>query len=179
MKGRRFALIPFAPLPPGLDLRISGHIARCGHVLSLSFDLRGRLSAVALPAPVAVPARRYDLWEETCFEFFLGVEAAAGYWEFNLSPAGDWNVYHFAGYRQGMAEAAAFSALPFSVRSGPDSWHLSLEVDLARLVRADQTLEVGIAAVVKLRDGLVSYWALTHPGAEPDFHRRDSFLVKS
>jgi len=35
-----------------------------------------------------------------------------------------------------------------------------------------------VAAVVKLRDGRVTYWALSHPGPRPDFHRRDSFLIK-
>ena len=37
---------------------------------------------------------------------------------------------------------------------------------------------VGIAAVIKLAGGGLTYWALTHPGPQADFHRRDSFLVE-
>ena len=65
--------------------------------------------------PADMPARRDRLWEETCFEFFLAVKNSPRYWEFNLSPAGHWNVYRFADYRQGMQEEPAFASLPFSV----------------------------------------------------------------
>ena len=36
----------------------------------------------------------------------------------------------------------------------------------------------GIAAVIKLAGGELTYWALTHPGPAADFHRRDSFVVE-
>ena len=137
----------------------------------------GPLSQVVIPAAAEPPARRHGLWQETCFEFFLGVQDSPGYWEFNLSPAGDWNVYRFSGYRQGMAEEQAFSRLPFSAQIGEDSLRLALEVDLAGMVPAGPALEVGLATVVKLRDGAITYWALSHPGPRPDFHRRDGFIV--
>ncbi len=109
---------------------------------------------------------------------FLGARGSDWYWEFNLSPAGYWNVYRFAGYRQGMAEEVAFASLPFSVERGPESLILAVEVRLAGIVRADQGLDVGIAAVVKGRDGALTYWALAHPGPQPDFHRRDGFIIR-
>ena len=178
MTSRNFSLQPFPAGGASPGLQVTGQIARRGDTLTLSYLLRGRLAEVLLPAPAAVPARRHRLWEETCFEFFLAVKEAPSYWEFNLSPAGFWNVYHFEAYRQGMAEETAFTSLPFNVRRRQDSLRLALEVDLARIVPADQTLEVAIAAVIKTGDGQVSYWALTHPGPRPDFHRRDSFLVE-
>ena len=81
-------------------------------------------------------------------------------------------------YRQGMEEETAFRSLPFSVRSQPDSLLLALEVDLAKIVQADQALKVAIAAAIKLAAGELIYWALTHPGSQADFHRRDGFLVE-
>ena len=131
-----------------------------------------------IPAPADLPARRPGLWEETCFEFFLGVKDAPRYWEFNLSPAGHWNVYRFAGYRQGMAEETALTSLPVNVRRRSDSLRLDLELDVEKIVAADQPLMVGIAAVIKLAAGGLTYWALIHPGPQADFHRRDSFLVE-
>ncbi|MBU4232875.1 MAG: DOMON-like domain-containing protein, partial [Proteobacteria bacterium] len=118
------------------------------------------------------------LWEETCFEFFLGVKDSPQYWEFNLSLAGHWNVYRFAGYRQGMAEETALTLLPLSVRRRSDLLEVALELDVGRIVSADQPLMVGIAAVIKLAGNGVTYWALIHPGPAADFHRRDSFLVE-
>ena len=117
------------------------------------------------------------MWQATCFEFFLGVEEAPRYWEFNLSPAGHWNVYRFAAYRQGMQEEMAFTSLPVSLRLEPDSVRLALELDLGRIIPVDQPLEVGIAAVIQLAGIGPTYWALTHGGPQPDFHRRESFIV--
>ncbi|MDO9533056.1 MAG: DOMON-like domain-containing protein [Deltaproteobacteria bacterium] len=178
MSGRNFSLQPFPPICPRLNFKITGHIARRSHQLAIRYDLRGDLAELVIPAPAAMPARRHGLWEETCCEFFLGVKDAPRYWEFNLSPAGHWNVYRFDGYRRGMAEETALTSLPVSVRRGSDSLEVALELDVEKIVATDQPLMVGIAAVIKLAGGRMTYWALIHPGPAADFHRRDSFLVQ-
>jgi hypothetical protein len=178
MSRRSFSLQPFSPFGPPLTIKIAGHIIRRPRQLAIHYDLRGDLAGLMIPAPAALPARRAGLWEETCCEFFLGVKDSAEYWEFNLSPAGHWNVYRFTGYRQGMIEETALTSLPISVQRGSDTLRLALEVDVGRIVPADQPLIVGITAVVKLAGGGLTYWALTHPGPRADFHRRDSFLVE-
>jgi hypothetical protein len=76
-----------------------------------------------------------------------------------------------------MQEESAFASLPVTVQSRPGSLLLALECDLEPIVQANQALEVAIAAVVKFREGAVTHWALTHPGPQADFHRRDGFLV--
>jgi hypothetical protein len=171
-----FVLRPFAPLRPGLDLQITGRLTRRARVLAAGFELCGQLSEVALPLATDARERQADLWKETCFEFFLGVKDSPGYWEFNLSPAGHWNVYRFTGYRCGMAEEMAFASLPFSVRSRPDSLRLTMEIDLAK-IGPGQSFEAALTAVVKLQDSQVTYWALSRGGPQPDFHRRDSFIA--
>jgi hypothetical protein len=178
MSGGSFSLQPFAPIGPPLTIKIAGHIAWRPRQLAIRYDLRGDLAELIIPAPAEIPARRHGLWEETCCEFFLGVKDSPRYWEFNLSPAGHWNVYSFGGYRQGMAEETVLTSLPLSVRRRPDSLRLDLELDVGAIVSADQPLAVGIAAVIKLAGGGLTYWALTHPGPQADFHRRDSFLVE-
>ena len=176
MSGRRFALGPFSLAGPGPQVEITGNLRRHANNLTICYDLRDPLAALAIPAPADLPARRHGLWEETCFELFLGVKHSPQYWEFNLSPGGHWNIYRFAAYRQGMQEETAFAALPFRVRRRWDSVRLTLELDLAKIVPAGRALEAGIAAVLKLAGGGVSYWALTHNGPQADFHRRDSFI---
>lgn len=178
MNSRKFSLQPFPQTRPPADFKISGEIARRPHSLAIGYNLRGPLAELLIPAPADLPARQHGLWQETCFEFFLGVKQAPGYWEFNLSPAGHWNVYRFAGYRQKMAEETAFTSLALRVRHRWDSLRLALELEVDRIVAADQPLEIGLAAVIKGRDGGLTYWALTHPGPQADFHRREAFLVE-
>ena len=178
MSSQDFSLQPFSPLNPPLTIKLTGRISRRPRQLAIRYDLHGPLAELMIPAPDALPVRRQGLWEETCFEFFLGVKDAPQYWEFNLSPAGHWNVYRFAGYRQGMAEEPALTSLPMIVRRHSDSLEVTLKLDVERIVSADQPLMVGISAVIKLAGGGPTYWALTHPGPQADFHRRDSFLLE-
>jgi hypothetical protein len=178
MSGRRFSLKPFltAGLPP--DVKITGNISRHANTLTITYILIGPLAALVIPVPAGNPVRKNALWEETCFEFFTAAKNSGKYWEFNLSPAGYWNVYCFASYRQGMQEDPAFRALPFSVQSQPDVLRLSAEIDLEKLIPAEQVLNVAISAVIKTIDGGITYWALSHPGPQADFHRRDGFIVE-
>jgi hypothetical protein len=178
MKPRRFSLKPHPLAGPRPPIEINGAIARQAHTLDLGYVLYGQVAEVVVPLPADTPGRRHRLWEGTCFEFFLAARNSPRYWEFNLSPAGHWNVYRFAGYRQGMQEETAFTSLPFSVRNRPDSVALTLEVDVARIFLPGAVLEVGLAAVVKLAGGETTYWALTHSGPQPDFHCRDSFIME-
>jgi hypothetical protein len=156
---------------------MEGTIARRANALAIRYTLRGRLGEVVIPEPAAMPVRKRGLWEETCFELFLAIRGTQRYWEFNLSPAGHWNAYRFASYREGMEEERDFSSLPFRVERQSDSLSLRLELDLDKIARSDQVLEVAVSAVIKQRDGSITYWALTHTGSQPDFHRRDSFII--
>lgn len=178
MKSQSFSLIPFPSVSPLPGVKITGTVDRRGSVLYLRYDLTGLIGSRALPARAATPARKDGLWKETCFELFLGLEGSDQYWEFNFSPSGDWNVYSFEAYRQGMQEEQAFASLPFSVQSHPDSLNLSVELDLEKIILRDHVLKAGISAVVRSAGGDCTYWALAHPGTQPDFHRKDGFIVE-
>ncbi|MBC6434509.1 DOMON-like domain-containing protein, partial [Nostoc sp. HG1] len=149
-----------------------------GNKLAIRYMLEGDLKEIAIAPPLNPPLRKHELWEDTCLEFFLSIKDSQQYWEFNLSPAGHWNVYRFHGYRQGMQEETAFENLPFNVQNQADGLALALDVDLDKIVSAEQAIEVGITTVIKYRDGEVTYWALTHRGAEADFHLRDSLIIE-
>ena len=133
---------------------------------------------MSIPAAEAAPRRKDRLWEETCLELFLGMEDSGRYWEFNLSPAGNWNVYRFSGYREGMREETAIPSLPFDVRVGPDSLELSMELYVGAILPAEETLRIGVAAVVKAVDGCTIHLALSHPGPRPDFHQITGFTLR-
>jgi hypothetical protein len=173
-----FSLQPFPSSQSLPHLEITGNILRNGNQLHLDYALGGNLEEVVIAAPSDKPTRKHELWQETCFEFFLAIKKSERYWEFNLSPAGHWNVYRFDGYRQGMQEETAFTTLPFSVESKADCLAIALDIDLDIIVSADQALDVAITTVIKHKDGEVNYWALTHRGTEANFHWRDSFIIE-
>jgi hypothetical protein len=177
MKPTSFTLVPFPGIDP-LPFTITGSCFRQDRTFGLTYHLLGRIKELEIPLPTGKPFRRIGLWENTCFEFFIGPREAVSYWEFNLSPSGDWNVFRFKTYRQGLFEEKAFSALPFTVRIQPDSLQLVLEFDLSIMIPADEALRLAISTVLKSGTGNSSMWALTHPGSEADFHHKDGFIIK-
>ena len=142
------------------------------------------------------PQRRDGLWQHTCFEAFVGVLGSEAYWEFNLAPSGDWNVYRFDGYRGGQAPEVSYGPLPLTVmgpRAAPAAADCRLtapqallELDLCcplppplqERLQAGSTLELGLTAVLEGQAGELSYWALNHPGTEPDFHDRRGWSLR-
>ncbi|MCP9817976.1 DOMON-like domain-containing protein [Synechococcus sp. Cruz-9H2] len=167
------------PAGPGTGLELTGQIRRRAGTLELAMRLVGDLASVVLAAPSSRPERRDDLWRSTCFELFIAAAGEPVYREVNLSPTGHWNVYRFSSYRQGMENEPCLQALPFEFKSVPGSIELALAWPLPDDLRAAKAcLEVGVCAVIEQRQGQLSYWALTHPGDEADFHRRDGLLLR-
>lgn len=180
MTTQTFTLQPFNPDHPHPSITLTGTLERQGDEFAIAYTLTGHLEHVTLPPLSPRPTRKHQLWEATCFEFFLGVVAKEPYWEFNLSPAGNWNVYHFNAYRQGLQEESAIASLPFQVtqhQHHPPSLTLTLSLNLSSIISPAQSLEVGVAAVIQSPTYPLTFWALTHRGSQADFHRRDSFIL--
>ena len=180
-----FELRPFPGSNAPTNLRVTTRIERQSNLLTLRYSLKDSSSQVAIPPRVDPPQRKNNLWEETCFEFFVAKKPglsdkpgfSTGYWEFNFAPSRHWNVYHFDSYRQGMKEESAFSHLPIDVSRIEDLLWLQAKIPLGKLRLGDLKIQIGITAVVKTKDGNVSYWARAHCGQQPDFHLRESFLA--
>ena len=172
-----FALQPF-PTPSNLpQIEINGRVNRKDQLLSIEYQLFGDLNAISINPPANPPSRQFHLWAATCFEFFIGIPGDANYWEFNLSPSGNWAVFALDDYRQGLRDELSFSSLPFKVDRYPNYITLSLELGMSELILAEQDLEMSVTAVIKSSQNELSYWAITHNGKEADFHLRDSFVI--
>ena len=177
-------VLPLEPFPVVAPTRlpacrVKASCSRSGDSLAIAFSLRGDLEELEIPAPAEVPRRSTGLWETTCCEFFLAPAGRPGYWEFNLSPAGQWNVFRFSGYRQGMQEEQAFAALPFTVARSAEELRLDLTLDLAALSRKPEIpWKLALATVLLSRDGTTTFWALSHPAREADFHQPGGFLIE-
>ena len=177
MTEQLFALIPFdAPDIPAIS--ISGKLSLQNHFLNLRYSLAGNTKSILLPPTSPLPRRKDELWKATCFEFFLAIRSQPGYWEFNMSPSGDWNVYWMDAYRRiGFREEQAIAELPFEFKTAVDGFFLDVALDLTSVIQHEEQFEMGITAIIQTKEGSETYWALAHPASYADFHLRESFTL--
>ena len=172
-----FSLIPFS-IQGTPDLTITGEVTRRSNAVYIRYVLDANLETIVLPAWSAAPTRKDELWKTTCFEFFLAIENKAQYWEFNMSPSGDWNVYVMDAYRQvGMREETRIKRFPFEVQRELRSLSLELTINLDSIIAREKPIEVGIASIIQTLNRPETYWALVHPRPEADFHLREGFVL--
>lgn len=153
--------------------------------LTVHYCLRGDIDRLRIPALIAAPdaqLRTDLLWQHTCFEAFIRVAGQSAYREFNFSPSGQWACYAFSHYRQRIDDPGCIDAPVISSRH--TAGRLELEAILPATclppTPARQVWQLGLSTVVEARDtvdGSHSYWALTHPAPQPDFHHIDGFAL--
>ena len=167
---------------PVRTLSVSGTLHRSGS-LGLEYRMSAALERVRLTPSTCHAQRRDELWRHTCFELFAARERAAPYCEFNFTPAGDWAAYAFDGYRSARRDAAQ-RRIEVTTRASADGLlrvratldlGAALELDAAMLAAAGW--RINCAAVIEDIDGTLSYWAVHHPRAQPDFHEREGFRI--
>jgi hypothetical protein len=183
MNSTSFQLIPFSARMQGggAICSLQGQLSLVENTLQITYQLEAELSQLRIPNCSGQPLRQDLLWEATCLEFFLGAAGQSEYWEYNLSPAGHWNVYHLESYRRGLAAEPAYQQLPFRVKRDDKQLSLSLTCALPPALAtpgATAGLELGVSAVLQSSSGELTYWAVAHPGSEPDFHHRGGFCLK-
>lgn len=168
------------PHPSGADvgvLALECEVVRGAGGWQLRYALRGDVGRLAVPVPAAVPQARDGLWQHTCFEAFAARPDAAGYWEFNFSPSGDWAAYAFAGERVRCAVQPPVQAPRIACVRAADA--LRVEVWLPDWVQAPQgAWQWGLSAVLEDTQGALAYWALHHAKAQPDFHDRAGWRAR-
>jgi hypothetical protein len=158
-----------------IQVRVSR--ARDGGI-AITYCLEGQISRLCLPAQ-SPPSRVDGLWQHTCFEAFISVEAAPKYYEFNFAPSGQWAAYAFQRYRDG-GPLLQTSAPQITVRTSTDRFELDALICGESLLALPMNarLWLGLSAVIEESDGVVSYWALKHPPGPPDFHHSSGFVLE-
>ena len=149
------------------------------NVLAFTYALKGDLMRLRIPPPQ--PPRRADrLWQHTCFEAFVSVKGKPEYYEFNFASSGEWAVYSFRRYRDGLSLEDEGLAPSITVRSAGDRLDLEAIVHLKYLTKIQPALSLRLAlsAVIEDDSGSLSYWALKHPPGKPDFHHPDAFVLE-
>ena len=120
--------------------------------------------------------RADDLWQTTCFEMFLKPMGGESYAELNLSPSERWNAYDFQSYRAGMTERPFPREPEYTMRQGSSFAIFDAAIPLGGLPAVDCAL--GLCSVIEELGGTKSYWALTHPEGNPDFHAPACFAAE-
>jgi hypothetical protein len=170
---------PATPLPQVDSLDVALSPAGEGGVAAV-FECHCHAGALRLPE--ARPAGAADeLWRHTCCELFVGVVGDAAYREFNWSPSGQWAMYGFSDYRvrDSFRVSRTLPAPGIRFVAGAAGWTLQARLDATALPGvAGGQIELGVAVVLEAADGGLSYWALRHAAARPDFHRREGFVLR-
>ena len=156
-----------------LDIR-AGCELLSATVLRFRFLVRGSIDELVVPPP-SLPIRANNLWRTTCFEAFLAPAEGSSYVELNFSPSSQWAAYDFSAYRQGMVQAALPAPPEIEVERNADGLEMIATISLNV---AAESCRLRLCAVIEEQNGYLSYWADSHPGDKPDFHRQDCFTLE-
>lgn len=177
---RTFTLQPHPATPcPALD-SVVATLARDADsgAWQVGYRLSGDMARLRLPPPAPQPAATDGLWQHSCLELFVARAAEARYHEFNFSPSGDWAGYAFSAERVRDLDAAPLPAPRIRCERAARTLALQAWLPAAALPPGAGDFALGLTAVVESTDGSLSYWALAHPGARPDFHRRAGWTAQ-
>lgn len=190
-----FRLMPFSSMD-GMSIDGSVEVATDGVILRYRLKASTKIR-ILVPERAASPTFLEGLWNQTCFECFVSRGDDAKYLEWNLAPSGHWATFAYAGYRQRLplaeTELPAFKPeitveCP-AMTSGRTSLTLCATLPMSGLRNFwgvdSGPFVFGISAVVATRRALLglrrgprSYWALVHERDIPDFHVRSSFILE-
>ena len=139
--------------------------------LKVSYQLKGRLilefevpKILEVTSLYKLHERRHELWQGTCFECFI-LYSNDEYNEWNFDLEGNWQSYHFTGYRSPHPPIES-SLTPYSYNLRPGNLRVELPVH-SNILRINPT--------VILEGNL--FFAQSHPKTGPDFHNRESFII--
>ncbi len=168
---------PLSAAPSDYVLRAALNLSGGGALIA-RFLLRGALDSLLLPPPCKTPCHRDELWRHTCFEVFIAGDGEH-YHEYNLASSGCWAAYAFARYRERQKAETPLISPAINLTHHSNHIVLTATLDGAALPAADagRAWHIGLSAVIETKDGRLSYWALHHPGKEPDFHLRGGFTL--
>jgi hypothetical protein len=143
--------------------------------LSIFYRIYGDLTGILIPDRSDNPDRRDSLWMQTCCELFLRrSDSCSDYREFNLSPSRNWAAYNFTDYRAGMSLAEMETPPQINSKRSSNEFILMADLDISYL-DTEQPL-ISVCGVIETLDHTRSYWALSHPNKQPDFHHAEGFV---
>ncbi len=184
-KNKTCQLYPFDEFD---DVKIFSQVFLIDDVIALKFTISDPLSLVLFNKTKPnsdfkfprndLGQRKMNLWEDTCFELFLGSYRQSGYLEFNVSGEGDWNVFLLADYRSNLEEMKESKLVKFNLDKTKLGFEVNVEFQISNLNKIfsyAEELFVNLTVVTYTSRG-VQYYAKNHPEAKPDFHNKTCWI---
>jgi hypothetical protein len=150
-------------------------------LFTVKYTLKGPLKELKLATGQKLGQRRNELWKSTCFEWFIKSPDEKNYWECNVSPGGDWNIYKLSDYRVGLTEEPLISSVDFQATKVSDQvWTLTITADLSslKILNHGKKILVNLSTVLESQNGEKTYWSLAHTQKQADFHHPSHFVLE-
>ncbi|ALH94087.1 DOMON-like domain-containing protein [Acinetobacter equi] len=149
------------------------------YTLNVGYWLRDPNQYILWPDMVASHPRQDFLWENTCFEIFIGVQGEDYYREINLSPSQAWQAYEFEEYRypENMPPKVAYDIELNQLKKMHYGLNVSLDLTEFMLIHKLKwtDLFIGLTAILKTSQG-DHYFAMQHSSPHADFHNKRDWL---
>ncbi|MBF7686734.1 DOMON domain-containing protein [Acinetobacter rathckeae] len=171
-----YELIPFQRFD---DVNIITAIEQQSSLLNVGFWVKDPNGLIEWPAVQKTPSKADFLWQDTCFELFIGIRDQDEYLEINLSPAQLWQCYGFEEYRYPECIPPQKSQGAELIELKRTHYGMSATLDIAQFLATNkvsiQQVFVGISAVLKTTRG-EQFYALQHSSPHADFHNKRDWL---
>lgn len=178
----KYSLSPFTKSK--LEIELTTEANWSDNSLYLGFTLTGKgLNQIEFGDYHPEHRRLLNLWEKTCFEFFIKNEKGH-YLEFNFSPNFAWNIFTFTKIRGPLTELETKSTPVLDILNSSSKFFLVAKIDKEDLKNFTEKeyplnqLSFSFNAVIKLKSGETEYWAIKHSDQRPNFHQFESFIGK-
>lgn len=162
------------------DISLVGAIEQVSpYTLNVGYWLRDPNQLLEIAPLVAGHPRQDFLWENTCFEIFIGVKGEDYYREINLAPSQAWQAYQFEEYRypEDMPPQAAYDIELNQLKK--THYGLNVSIDLTEFMLVHKLkwsdLFIGLSAVLKTAKA-THYYAMQHSSPNADFHNKRDWL---
>lgn len=161
------------------EVTIVGALEQNGTTLNVGFWVRDPLQHIQWPKLCNTGLKQDFLWENTCFEIFIGIKNEDYYREVNLSPSQTWQCYDFEEYRypETMPPKHADDIKLLELKR--THYGLNSTIDLSDFLSNHNLswndIFIGLAVVLKT-DQTDRYFAMQHSSPSPDFHNKRDWL---
>lgn len=164
--------------PTILNTAIHGHIKLDSQHIVVDFTIIGDISLIKHSPITPTPKRKDNLWQSTCFEVFTAATMEPDYWEYNIAPSHNWNVYHFDAYREGQTLDPLVGAIKIKTQYANKNLNtITASLPLSPRL-AGKEISLGISCILQDINNNLNYYALVHPAHKPDFHDKRGFVIR-
>ena len=143
------------------------------NLLKLNYQIVGDLSNYHFPQN-SKQQRADELWLDSCFELFISHPHKNEYWEINISPSTEWNIYHFTSYKEDMRVSNIISTPTIKSYRYEHEYKLSFETIIQK-ENFDKLLLINLCVILLDKKGVRNFYSMDRREGSPNFHDRACF----